>query len=507
MLLNESQATDQNLLTPTVAIISGWLGGHAAIIGGVAEVGIGLTVTIGTAGILSEVGVPLTAAGITLAAATTGGFAGGVAAEYGNGYVAGHTGWRLAGDTAIGGVAGAVGGAVGAGVAGQFCPAAIEGWIASGVAGGAAGGAIEGGYQGYQSGGWGGVVGGALEGALTGGALGGTGALAAYGAFNSLGLLNGYACFIASTHVVDGINTANGELKASDGAENLLTIAKVHYRTKRVEKLNRSDYIYGRHENDPYGPLQPFMVEEAFSLTSYHLRILTLRSSDGREQVICTTDHHRISSLDGLWKPANEFAVGDLVYEGGGEAAMIVASRYEAHPKGVKVFTIRVAEAHTYLVRAEGFKGEPIWVHNSFCGPNTYQQNEIGNSFQIENPDGVQEIGYASAEEKGYYGIGRTDEEAPDFQGTEYLYPAGEGQTSIVRIKLSGNYYDDNIAANLAGAFEEKPIGYSWHHLDYDPVTGEGTLQLVEQAAHEATYPHAGGVAQYRAYTGGGYHP
>jgi hypothetical protein len=98
-------------------------------------------------------------------------------------------------------VTGAAGGVVGGSVAGQFCPAAVEGWVASGIAGGAAAGAVQGGYAGYQTGGWGGVAGGALNGALTGGAIGGVGALAAYGAFNSLGLLDGYTCFVDGTLV------------------------------------------------------------------------------------------------------------------------------------------------------------------------------------------------------------------------------------------------------------------------------------------------------------------
>jgi cell wall assembly regulator SMI1 len=79
-----------------------------------------------------------------------------------------------------------------------------------------------------------------------------------------------------------------------------------------------------------------------------------------------------------------------------------------------------------------------------------------------------------------------------------YLYPVEEGQQNIVRIELSGNYSDDLAAANAEGGFTEKPFGYSWHHLDYDPVTGDGTLQLVEQGAHEATNPHTGGAGQYK---------
>jgi hypothetical protein len=58
--------------------------------------------------------------------------------------------------------------------------------------------------------------------------------------------------------------------------------------------------------------------------------------------------------------------VGDQLMEGSCTFATVVATRYEAHPEGIEVFNIRVAEAHTYLVRANGFDGEPIWVHNAY---------------------------------------------------------------------------------------------------------------------------------------------
>ena len=49
-----------------------------------------------------------------------------------------------------------------------------------------------------------------------------------------------------------------------------------------------------------------------------------------------------------------------------------------------------------------------------------------------------------------------------------------------------------------------KSIGkYTWHHLDdFDPVTGKGTMQLVTQAAHEASLPHTGSVAQFEKHFG-----
>ncbi|MNC11034.1 hypothetical protein D3C75_587180 [compost metagenome] len=44
-----------------------------------------------------------------------------------------------------------------------------------------------------------------------------------------------------------------------------------------------------------------------------------------------------------------------------------------------------------------------------------------------------------------------------------------------------------------------------WHHVDdYNPKTNKGTMQLVEQRAHQGV-PHNGGVSQYKAATGKAY--
>jgi RHS repeat-associated protein len=106
------------------------------------------------------------------------------------------------------------------------------------------------------------------------------------------------------------------------------------------------------------------------------------------------------------------------------------------------------------------------------------------------------------AASKGYPGIGRTLEGTPNFSGTPYLYSTGPGQLNVATIRLTGSYAADEAAANAAAGLKETPAGYVWHHLDYDPVTGKGTLQLAGQDAHLATIPHSGGVSQYEHSTG-----
>ncbi|WP_093670794.1 HNH endonuclease [Tenacibaculum sp. MAR_2009_124] len=42
---------------------------------------------------------------------------------------------------------------------------------------------------------------------------------------------------------------------------------------------------------------------------------------------------------------------------------------------------------------------------------------------------------------------------------------------------------------------KKKPSGYTWHHMDdYDPITGECTMQLVNKKLHEWSCPHKGGA-------------
>lgn len=48
-----------------------------------------------------------------------------------------------------------------------------------------------------------------------------------------------------------------------------------------------------------------------------------------------------------------------------------------------------------------------------------------------------------------------------------------------------------------------KPDGYTWHHLDdFDPMTGEATMQLVKTTEHTKTIPHTGSAKQWANYHG-----
>jgi hypothetical protein len=107
------------------------------------------------------------------------------------------------------------------------------------------------------------------------------------------------------------------------------------------------------------------------------------------------------------------------------------------------------------------------------------------------------------AAEKGYSDISTTLNGGPTLAGSDHLYPAGEGQRSVVKIKLTGSRRADEKLANELGGFTEAPDGYMWHHVDdFDPPTGTSSLELVKDGAHRATYPHSGSVAQYQRFHG-----
>ncbi|MEG1039681.1 MAG: HNH endonuclease [Pseudomonas sp.] len=94
-----------------------------------------------------------------------------------------------------------------------------------------------------------------------------------------------------------------------------------------------------------------------------------------------------------------------------------------------------------------------------------------------------------------------------DYSGSNALYAKNPNVNPIVTIEYKGDYIKDFEAANKVAELNQKatPRGYVWHHLDdYDPKTNKGTMQLVEQMAHQGV-PHKGGVSQYKAATGRAY--
>ncbi|MBV4464544.1 RHS domain-containing protein [Pseudomonas sp. SWRI79] len=89
-----------------------------------------------------------------------------------------------------------------------------------------------------------------------------------------------------------------------------------------------------------------------------------------------------------------------------------------------------------------------------------------------------------------------------DFTGSSDLFPTTGSQKNIVTIKMQGaRGRDFTQAFKEAGIPKKAATGYTWHHVDdFNPKTGTTTMQLVKTAAHEATFPHGGSVAQYEKH-------
>jgi len=88
-----------------------------------------------------------------------------------------------------------------------------------------------------------------------------------------------------------------------------------------------------------------------------------------------------------------------------------------------------------------------------------------------------------------------------DFTGHPDLF---QHENSVVKIKMQGSRKRDFTEAYRESGIDRKLAdGYTWHHVhDFDPATGETTMQLVKRPTHEATYPHKGSVAQFESEHG-----
>src|SRR4051812_7100664 len=67
------------------------------------------------------------------------------------------------------------------------------------------------------------------------------------------------------------------------------------------------------------------------------------------------------------WVSAGELGAGDLLQEPDGSVSIVVSVDSERRQgQGVAVYNFKVADSHTYFVRAEGSLAEPVWVHNAY---------------------------------------------------------------------------------------------------------------------------------------------
>lgn len=115
---------------------------------------------------------------------------------------------------------------------------------------------------------------------------------------------------------------------------------------------------------------------------------------------------------------------------------------------------------------------------------------------------------YDRAVSKGVEGVTETPNGGVSFENSDALYVTEDGRKGVVTIEATGSRSTDFDKANEALGLDEKPDGYTWHHLDnYNVKDNTVTLELVRDDAHNSAKPHSGGCAQYDAVHGPTYNP
>jgi RHS repeat-associated protein len=186
------------------------------------------------------------------------------------------------------------------------------------------------------------------------------------------GFVGARACFVAGTQVIVGVN--------DDGT----------YIARNIEDLQEGDLVLARDQHDAGDDVELRPVAQLFRKTSDHVRVVTVRDSNGNEEVIRTTDEHPFWIAGRGWVTARELRAGDRVNEADdSNDAVIVSSVREAHPEGLTVYNFEVAGDHTYFVaEAFGQADVAVWVHN-VCGGAKYYEDSVTAIYGGAQPQSV----------------------------------------------------------------------------------------------------------------------
>ncbi len=153
---------------------------------------------------------------------------------------------------------------------------------------------------------------------------------------------------------------------SSDSSAALASIAEhptpARFVTRSIEDIEVGDRVLAWDEKSGQNSLQA--VDRVYRRTSDHLRILTIRTGDGIEQTLQTTDEHPFWVPEFGWFGAGELPVGAHLLDARGIPAVLVGTTREEHPAGISVFNLRVENLHTYYA-GEGVENSPILVHNA----------------------------------------------------------------------------------------------------------------------------------------------
>lgn len=121
------------------------------------------------------------------------------------------------------------------------------------------------------------------------------------------------------------------------------------YVTKAIQDIRPDDLVLARDQDGTNVSLK--RVVETYRKTADHLLVLTFIDDRGQSQTLQTTNEHPFwDAGQGVFVAASKLDIGAQVVGPTGEQQRLTASRYEAHPEGVKVFNFQVEGYHTYYV-------------------------------------------------------------------------------------------------------------------------------------------------------------
>jgi len=176
-----------------------------------------------------------------------------------------------------------------------------------------------------------------------------------------LGLVGLAASLLLAGGLLFGFCSARDVGKGAVASSGTSTAGPI-YRTKNIEDLQVGDRVLAWDEATGRQALKP--IDRTYRRVADHLRILTIRSSDGQTQTLRTTDEHPFWVPGKGWKKAGELAIGERLLAVDGRSTFVSSSLFEPHPEGVPVFNLRIEDSHTYYAAEKG-SAEPILVHNA----------------------------------------------------------------------------------------------------------------------------------------------
>ncbi|MCA9063219.1 MAG: hypothetical protein KDA96_09170 [Planctomycetaceae bacterium] len=168
---------------------------------------------------------------------------------------------------------------------------------------------------------------------------------------------------VVATATPVAVSAIDKSLAAEASIREMPTAAEFRLVTRNIEDIQVGDLVLSRDEHGT--TIAPRRVTEVYQRTSHHLRHLTFRDNNGREQTLSTTDEHPFWSVnDNAFVDAGKLEIGSTVTSEDGSQQYLVSSTRAEHLNGVDVFNFQVEDFHTYFVSATT-DHEVLLVHNA----------------------------------------------------------------------------------------------------------------------------------------------